>query len=429
MPLTNEEIEVIKKAAGDKAVEETKALLEKAEKKFQEDLEKATKTKAADGSMVGIQETLEAIEAKVKGVVDSALKQGEEINKLKEGNNDAPTDTKAALKAFREEVKAKAEEFKTIAEKSAGVVRLEKAATTISTTNFGAGVLQGLRETEIDHRHMRERFIMTLITIINGGADSDPLSWLERRPKEGAAALVAESAAKPNIDFTWVEGKVSAEYIAGVTPVTRKALTSMSILENEIMDVLDEELMDTVEEYIIRNSGAVAGINSIWSYAKAFTGSGLATKVNNANIMDVLRATILQCRKGNPADAKHAGRAPNVALISLDTEALMDTEKATDGHYILPPFMAPGNVAVKGVRIVGNKFLADDEFLTGDMSRYAFNIVDPVKTDVGYINDQFVKNELTIRAEMRGNGRVKYHDTWAFVRGTFTAAKAALETP
>lgn len=359
------------------------------------------------------------------------LKQGIDINKIKEGvtgGSEAPTD-------FRKEIKkqllAKAEEIKKIAKDGNGSINLNivnKAAELVDMGNFGTGVIRGLRETEVDRRQMRERNVMNVITIINGGPDSDPISWIERRPKEGGAAFITEGTAKPYVDHTWTEGKAAAEFIAVATPVSRKALTVMSMLESEINDILNEELMDALEEYILRNAGASALVNSVWSYAKAFTGASLALAVDGANEFDVLRAAILQARKGNPSDAKHTGRNPNRIYISLDVQAKMDLIKDSQGRYLLPPFMAPGGTRIAGVEVVGTEFLGADEFLVGDFTRYAFNIVSPMDIQIGYINDQFIKNELMIRCELMGNGRIKYHDTWSFVRGAFVTAKAALET-
>ena len=299
-------------------------------------------------------------EKELKELEDIIANQGTIINQMKDANGGSE-----AKGTFREELRkallANADAIKEVAAKNSGVVKLEvnKAATTVTTTAFGAGVIRGLRETEIDRRVMRERTLMDVITIINGGPDSDPLSWLERRPKEGGAAFITEGTAKPYVDHTWTEGKVSAEFIAVATPVSRKALTVMSLLESEINDILNEELLDALEEYMLRNSGASALVNSVWSYAKAFTGASLALAVDGANEFDVLRAAILQARKGNPSDAKSSGRMPNRIYISLDMQAKMDLIKDTQGRYLLPPFMSPDGMRIAECR--STKFLGADE--------------------------------------------------------------------
>jgi hypothetical protein len=370
-------------------------------------------------------------EKEFKELNEILLKQGIDINKIKEGatgGSEANTSLKAEIK---KQLLAKADEIKRIAKEGTGSVNINvvnKVAELVDTGNFGTGVIRGLRETEIDRRQMRQRNVMNVITIINGGPDSDPISWIERRPKEGGAAFITEGTTKPYVDHTWTEGKAAAEFIAVATPVSRKALTVMSILESEIDDILTEELMDALEEYILRNAASSALVNSVWSYAKAFTGASLALAVEGANEFDVLRAAILQARKGNPSDVKHSGRMPNRIYISLDIQAKMDLIKDGEGRYLLPPFMSADGVRIAGVEVVGTEFLGDDEFLVGDFTRYAFNIVSPMDIQIGYINEQFIDNEMTIRCELMGNGRIKYHDTWSFVRGAFITAKAALET-
>jgi hypothetical protein len=64
--------------------------------------------------------------------------------------------------------------------------------------------------------------------------------------------------------------------------------------------------------------------------------------------------------------------------------------------------------------------------MVGDLSRYLFNIVEGLRFDVGYINDQFIRNQLTIRAELTGVGRMKFNERPAIVKGNFSTSIAAL---
>lgn len=52
-----------------------------------------------------------------------------------------------------------------------------------------------------------------------------------------------------------------------------------------------------------------------------------------------------------------------------------------------------------------------------------------IEISVGFENDDFTKNLVTILAEWRGLTIVKNNDRSAFVKGDFTTDKAALETP
>jgi HK97 family phage major capsid protein len=256
---------------------------------------------------------------------------------------------------------------------------------------------------------------------MNGGPGSNPISWVERNPKEGGPAWTLELATKPGMDWTYVRNSAEAQYIAVTTEVTKQALLSMPILQQEIYDLLQNELNNKLEQDIITGSGVAPIIKGIQTYATAFAAGSLAGTIQDPNDFDVLRVAIGQVLKAN--------YFPNAILVSIDTATAMDLTKAADGHYVLPPFTTADGTVIKGVRVYASNFIPNDSFIVGDMARYLFNIVEGLTIDVGYINDQFVKNMATLRAELFGMGRVKNHETLAFVKGTFTAAKAALEIP
>lgn len=313
-----------------------------------------------------------------------------------------------------------------ISKTGTGVVKF-KAAEIITTANFGTGVIRGFREAGVNTYPDARRFIFNMIQTMNGGPGSDPLSWINRVPKEGGSAFTAEGGTKPILDWTYTEGKATAEYIAVTTPVSRKALVNMPMLRQEINDELLRDLYNTLDRVILRTgTGISPSVNSIWGYAKTFDSGGLAGTIPDANIFDVLRVAVGQVRNGDTTNVKAGGFSPSGIIISEDKATSLDLQKDKNGQYLFPMWAANGDSSLKGVPIIASKFLADDEFVTGEMLRYLFNIVDGIEVAVGLINDQFVKNEMMIRAELMGAGRVKLHDTFAFVKGSFDTALAAL---
>ncbi len=84
---------------------------------------------------------------------------------------------------------------------------------------------------------------------------------------------------------------------------------------------------------------------------------------------------------------------------------------------------------VYGLKVYSTNQITDDNFIVGDFKKYLYNQVEPITIEIGLINDDFEKNILRIRGELQGMGRVKAHDTFAFVKGDFSVAKAALEKP
>lgn len=354
---------------------------------------------------------------------EAAKKNRDDINILLTKSNRPEIQTKGSFdEVLTKALKEKEDELKTLSEKGGTNVRFQvKAVAPISLSSFGTGVLRGYDEPGITGKPYNPRFIMGLISVMNGGPGSNPISWVERIPKEGGPAWTLELATKPGMDFTLVRNSAEAQYLAVTTEVTKQALLSMPVLQQEIYDLLNNELNNKLEQDIITGSGVAPIIKGIQTYATAFAAGSLAGTIQDPNEFDVLRAAIGRVLKAN--------FFPNAILVSIDKATSMDLTKGSDGHYVLPPFTTAEGTVIKGVRVYATNFVGDDDFIVGDMTRYLFNIVEGLTIDVGYINDQFVKNLATVRAELFGMGRVKNQEALAFVKGTFTAAKAALAIP
>lgn len=335
---------------------------------------------------------------------------------------------KGIMAQLKEQFDAKQSDLTLVHKNSAGVVNFEvKAASDpISVGSFGDRVIFGFRESGIDKKPLPQRFVFDIIEVMNGGAGSNPLSWVEMVEGAGAPAWTAESATKPAMNWTYIENKVTAEMIAVWTAITRQALLNWPMLEQEIRTELSRKLYNKLDQAVIGGDGTANTIFGIKYYATNFD-PGTVTKAN-ATTVDVIRVAIGQVRKGGAvADPELGGFNPTYVLVSEDTSTEMDIAVNANGTYLLPPFTSADNTRIKGIPIITSNFIEDDEFIVGDFSRYLFNIVDGLKIDVGYVNDQFIKNQLTVRAELYGMGRVKNHEKPAFVKGTFSAAKAALE--
>lgn len=396
-----------------------KSIIEEAntlQKNFETKIIEATKDKAST----------EQLESLKKEYDSSLLTLGTEIGKLKNvANTESPmTFKQGIIKSIKENEKQLLE----MTNNSSASVRL-KAAANITTANFGAGVVRGFRETEISSLSYAKLFVFDLINVMHGGAGSNPLSWVNRVPKDGSATFQVESDVKSLLDFTYTKGEASADYIAATTITTKQALSNMPMLMNDIENELMINLKTTLDYQVLRaGTGAAPFPNSMWNYAKTFSAGSLAGTIPNANMFDVLRVAIGQIRKGE-AGILSGGYMPNAIFISEDKFTSMDLQKTSQYAYQFPNFATPDGTIIKGVKVYGTKFLGDDEFLVADTTKYLFNIVEELSIDMNYINDQFIKNQLTIRAELMGAGRVKLHETFAFVKGTFAAAQVIINKP
>ena len=266
---------------------------------------------------------------------------------------------------------------------------------------------------------------MDLISTMAGGVGSNPLSWIERVPKPVAGDIdsltpqgVAEQATKPTLGWTWVENSVTSKTVAAIVPVTKQAIYNYAQLEQEVRAELIVLLAQYLEQQIINGDGLGQNLKGINSYAKPFAAGSFAGLINNANEYDVLVAAATQVLLKN--------YVPTVALINHVSKGMMVMAKNDNGTYVLPPFSTQDGLNVYGLKVYSTNQITDDNFIVGDFKKYLYNQVEPITIEIGLINDDFEKNIWRIRGELQGMGRVKAHDTFAFVKGDFSVAKGLI---
>jgi hypothetical protein len=304
-----------------------------------------------------------------------------------------------------------------------------KAPNLVNMASFADRVILGFREAGVSFAALPEIFIFDLIQVMTGGPGSNPLSWVERNvhTQAGPPAIVAnptpvlESGKKPQLGYLWVENKISAETIAAIIPVTKQAVYSYPMLEQEVRFELMRRLAYVLQDQIINGSGVSPQLKGINTYAQAFSAGVFATAVNLANQFDVLVAAATQVLNNF--------FIPNAALVSVNSKGQMSLVKDANGVYVLPPFSTAGGLNIYGMKIIGTPHMPTDQFIVGDFTKSLFNWVENITIEVGMINDDFEINQWRIRGELMGMHRIKEHEKLAFVKGDFSVAQAALETP
>lgn len=407
---------------GKEIKESIKAIAEEAMKSFSfegVDLSKAQITEA-NGRITALNKLIDDLQDQAdkmfqkKGYIESVV--GEKVNQV--------------VAAMKQEFTSNEAQIKLVYEKKTGLVSLvPKAVSPITTASFGDRVIIGLREPGVDYPRLPERFVFDYINTMTGGPGSNPLSWVELVNGSGGPGWQqGEGAEKASMNWTYVEQKVNAQMIAVWTPVSRQALLNWPMLEQEIRFELTRYLLNALDQAIINGDGSNNTIYGIKYYATEFDAGSLAGTVVAANRGDVLRAAIGQVRKGAVnASPLIGGFTPNLIVVSQDTYTSIDLEKSPlNGQYLLPRWINEEATRIKGVTVIASNFIEDDEFIVGDFTRYLFNFVENLRIDVGYINEQFVQNLVTLRAEIYGMGRVKNHERPAFVHGEFDTAIAEL---
>ena len=246
------------------------------------------------------------------------------------------------------------------------------------------------------------------------------VTWVNKEAKEGGAGMTAEGAAKSQMSWTYTEESADVKKITAYVKVSKESLDDLDFLRSEINTDLREAVELKLDEQISSGTGVGQNLKGILTYAPTFsvTGTSFAKAVFNANRLDVLRTAVALVRK-NRFNA-------NYIVISPMDAALMDLEKGTDGHYIMPPFVTADGARIAGVRVIENEAITEGNFLVGDFTKSNLRIREEININLGYENDDFTKNLVTILAEMRAVHYIKKHHVPAFVKGVFTTAITAI---
>ena len=296
-----------------------------------------------------------------------------------------------------------------------------KAATSITLGSYAGTALT----TEIDRSIVGPQTNMPFFRDIVNVAPirGNKVTWINKSAVSNGAGMTAEGAAKTQISWTYSEESADVKKITAYVKVSKEALDDLDFLRSEINTDLRQEIELKLDEQIAEGSGVGQNIKGILTYAPTFAvaGTSLAAAVDGANRLDVLRSAVALIRK-----AKF--RANYIAINPVDA-ALMDMEKGNDNHYILPPFVTADGTRVAGTTVIESFSIDEGSFLVGDFTKSNLRIREEININLGYENDDFTKNMVTILAEMRAVHYIKLHHVPAFVKGTFAAAIALINKP
>lgn len=337
------------------------------------------------------QEDREAIQMSIKDQIVEQIKKGkEDFSALKD----------SAKASFNITVKAAGNMLTSS--------NLTPAGNRIARTETESGVVGFVR---------RNPFVVDLVAASNTNAST--VYWVEQVNEDGAPAMTAEGAAKPQIDWDYKENSAPVRKIAAWVKASKEMLDDVDGFAQDISSELTERILLLLDTQLLTGDGTGQNLTGISTNATPFAAGALANTVADANDTDALRAAIAQVdRQLFSATA---------AVIHPDKAASMDLEKGSDGHYTLPPFTTANGMSVRGIPVVTNTGVGTDDFYVGDFSKYKFKIRESINIAIGYSDDDWIKNFVTPLAEMRGVGYIAENHYGAIVKGTFTVAKALLD--
>ena len=312
----------------------------------------------------------------------------------------------------------KTDELKAMKEKSGASVQIQlKAVGTMAlSTNTTGQIPQAEREAGITRIVRRNPFILELVNV--GTIMSNVWEWVEQKNVEGGSAMTAEGALKSQTDFDLVVASANVKKVTAYIKVTKEMLDDVALLRSEIDQELTELINLKIDDQLLNGNGLTVNLTGIVTNATAWSAGAFALAIPEPTNYDVLATAINQVRVNL--------FEPTYIVMHPTDVTKMKLSKGTDGHYVLPPFSSVDGTSVEGIRVVANTGVTIDKFLVGDFTKAGVRFKEGLTINVGYENDDFTKNLVTILAEARLVQRVKSNHYGAFVYGDFSDAITAL---
>ncbi|WP_330114080.1 phage major capsid protein [Pseudomonas sp. JS3066] len=296
----------------------------------------------------------------------------------------APSAPGAFITAGQEFVKS--DQFKALAARTVNQVRFEVKNTVVadSTTTFPdqrPGIIAG---------SFAPLTIRQLIPTIN--VASNAVNSLRESAWTNDAAEVAQGAAKPESDITFAPYNVVIETVAHWIKVSNQLLADAPAVAAYIDTRLRDGLDQRIDKQLLNGNGTspnLSGLTDAGNFT-AFTatsGANLVESINKAKYNRWAVGEVVDTVIVNPADW---------AVMELLREG------AGTGAYL---YGAPGTNAGMnpfGLNVVLSANMTAGQFLIGSL-RGGATIYQRqgAVVEMGFVNDDFTKNLVTIRAEER----------------------------
>ena len=253
-----------------------------------------------------------------------------------------------------------------------------------------------------------------------GSTQSDVVRFVKESGYSNGAAPTAEGVTLTQSDFDMTASDANVRKIGTYFRISEEMLADTPQLTSYISARAPEKLLEVEDTQILSGDGTGANLSGIIGDAADFAAGSLANTVESANEFDVIVASLNQLALANY-------NADTILLNPSDFHKIL-LLKDTTNNYLKDQVYGGLQPSFMGVKVILNTAISAGTFLIGNFSvgtqlwvRDGVN-VEFFREDGTNVRDGFVTVRVSERVAL-----TNYLPN-AFVNGTFTVAKAALET-
>jgi hypothetical protein len=348
------------------------------------------------------------------------------IEGLKEGGKKDDQSFKGQVYDF---IEKNADKIKQLRKAGSGSIELVvKVVDVVSTSNatlpVAAPALQGVQVAPPSNANLRSTIIDSLVGRVPTTQAS--YAYTETLPKDGNFDFVAEKGSKPQVDLTFETRYAAPVKAAGHMRLSEESITDIPNLQSIAYDFLRKK-HDLKRQYgILFGDGISPNPKGATEYARTFSAGSLAGTVQNPNFMDVVNAVITDIFTTHNYTDEMPYMANIVLINPNDFFIHLVAAKDGFGRPLYPMASLFNQVQIGGVTILPHEDIPAGDIFVGDLSKY--NTTDYVgyTVRIGWINDDFIKNQFAIVGESRFHAFVKKLDEQAFVYDSIDTITAAI---
>lgn len=277
-----------------------------------------------------------------------------------------------------------------------------KTLVTSATGSAGSLVANDYRGFKVP---MLAREMSLLDLIPRGRTGSDTVEYVEETTWTRAATTVAEATGftattlggtgiKPESAFAYTTRTSSVQTIATWTPITTRMLADYPQVESLIDNRLLMDLDLTMESLVATGAGTGTDFTGLTNAS----GINVQGKGTDSNQDAIFKGAQLVRTTGLSRPSAIAISPTDFALIRLARE---NAATATFGGYLMGPPSQGGFLTLWGLPVVQTLALPAGTALVGDFQQCMLFDREQATVRTGYVNDQFIRNMLTLLAELR----------------------------
>lgn len=323
------------------------------------------------------------------------------------------------------------EKIKQIAKDGSGIIEITIKAvadiTTVNGINTAPPTITGVQQAPISNVNYRNLDLTSLTTSVSTSLSAYP--YTETVPKDGDYSFLGEGEIKPQVDFTWETNYAKPVKAAAWVRLTDESVQDIVGLESIARDLLFKKHNIKKAKGILFGDGILPNPKGATTYGRIFVAGDLAFSVTKPNFTDVVNACITNIATTHNYEDEMPYMANLVMVNPNDFFIQLVSAKDDNGLPLYPSASLFNTVVIGGVTIIPEETIPAGKIFVADMSKYNSTNYLPYTVKVGFVNDDFIKNQFVILGESRFHAFVKKLDEQAFIYDDIQTIKDAITAP